>query len=312
MAFQTRARLPATGKADDMTLARLKQISAAAAARQAGTDVASVTPGRAAAPDTARRQTHEPGSEFKDCAECPAMIALPPGSFTMGSPISESGRDRDEGPEHRVTIPNALAVGKYEVTFAEWDACVADGGCKGYQPPDEGWGRGNHPVVNVSWTDAQSYIQWLRNKTRQPYRLLSEAEWEYAARANTVSAYYWGARAGTTSARFNGSTIPVGSFAPARPSPASGTVPVGSYAPNSFGLYDMSGNVSEWAEDCLNRNYDGAPDNGSTWKTGNCDLRALRGGAWNSGSDNLRSANRDWDAIGFRVNRNGFRVARGL
>jgi formylglycine-generating enzyme required for sulfatase activity len=291
-AFQTRARLPATGKADDVTLERLKQVAAAAARRQSGTEVASLTPGQ-----TASRQPREPGSEFKDCTECPAMIVLPAGSFTMGTPTSESGRSRDENPQHRVTLANPIAVGKYEVTFAEWDACVADGGCNGYRPPDEGWGRGNHPVVNVNWNDAQSYIQWLRRKTRQPYRLLSEAEWEYSARAATVSAFYWGARANTASAKF---------------SATNGTAPVGSYAQNSFGLYDMSGNVNEWAMDCLNNSYDGAPSDGSAWMMGNCDLRALRGGAWNSGPNNLRSGNRDWDATGLRVNRNGFRVARAL
>ena len=240
---------------------------------------------------------HIAGGEFKDCAECPAMVTIPAGGVTMGSSTSESGRDRDESPQHRVTIPNPLAVGKYEVTFAEWDACVADGGCNGYKPDDGGWGRGLHPVVNVSWTDAQTYIAWLRRKTMKPYRLLSESEWEYAARAETVLAFYWGARASPASARYNASN---------------GTAPVGSYAPNSFGLYDMSGNVSEWGYDCLNSSYDGAPADGRPWMTGNCDLHALRGGAWNSGPNNLRSANRDWDAAGFRVNRNGFRVARGL
>ena len=233
----------------------------------------------------------------RDCAVCPEMVRVPAGSFTMGSPSSETGRSRDEVPQHRVTISKDFAVGKFEVTYAEWDACAADGGCNGYKPPDQGWGRGTHPVVNVSWNNAQAYIAWLRRKTAKPYRLLSESEWEYVARAATVSAFYWGARASPASAKYNASN---------------GTATVGSYAPNSFGLYDMSGNVSEWASDCLNNSYEGAPADGSAWTTGNCDLHALRGGAWNSGPNNLRSANRDWDAAGFRVNRNGFRVARGL
>jgi formylglycine-generating enzyme required for sulfatase activity len=237
------------------------------------------------------------GGEFKDCAECPSMVTVPSGSFTMGTTSSETGRSRDEVPQHRVTIAKNFAVGKYEVTFAEWDTCAADGGCNGYKPPDEGWGRGNHPAVNVSWNDAQAYIAWLRRKTGKPYRLLSEAEWEYSARAATVSAFYWGARATTASAKYDASN---------------GTAAVGSYAPNSFGLYDTSGNVSEWGMDCLNKSYEGAPTDGSAWMTGDCDLHALRGGAWNSPANNLRSANRDWDAAGFRVNRNGFRVARGL
>jgi formylglycine-generating enzyme required for sulfatase activity len=237
------------------------------------------------------------GSEFRDCADCPSMITVPHGSMMMGSPGSESGRDRDEAPQHQVTFEKNFAVGKFEVTFAEWDACVAAGGCNGYKPPDEGWGRDEHPVVNVNWNDAQAYVAWLRNKTGKAYRLLSEAEWEYAARAQTLSAYYWGAEANSARAKYRAS---------------GGTATVGSYEPNSFGLYDMAGNVSEWATDCLNKSYDGAPTDGSAWLSGNCSLRALRGGAWNSSAANLRSANRDWDAVGFRVNRNGFRVARGL
>jgi len=266
--------------------ARLNQAEAAAKAKAAAAP--------AQREDVARQN---PGTEFKDCVECPAMISVPAGSFTMGTTPTESGRSRDETPQHRVTIARTFAVGKFEVTFSEWDACVADGGCNGYKPLDGGWGRGNHPVVFVSWNDAQSYIAWLRQKTRKPYRLMSEAEWEYAARAATVSAFYWGARANTASAKYDSSD---------------GTAPVGSYPPNSFGLHDIAGNVSEWAMDCLNKSYDGAPDDGRAWMTGDCDLHALRGGAWNSPANNLRSANRDWDASGFRVNRNGFRVARGL
>ena len=279
---------------DDALLTKLKEVTARLASRD-------VDAARTRSADAARERDNQarqtPGTEFKDCAECPAMITVPAGAVTMGSSNSESGRDRDEGPQHRVTIPKNFAVGKYEVTFAEWDSCVADGGCNGYRPPDEGWGRGTHPVIHVSYNDAILYITWLRRKTSKPYRLLTEAEWEYAARAGTVAAYYWGARASPASAKYNATN---------------GTAPVGSYAPNSFGLYDMSGNVSEWGSDCSNKSYEGAPVDGSAWTTGDCDLRALRGGAWNSGPNNLRSANRDWDAAGFRVNRNGFRVGLGL
>ncbi len=125
-------------------------------------------------------KTYNPGDTFKDCDVCPQMVVIPAGSFMMGSPSDEEGRDEDEGPQHRVTIRKPLAVGKYEVMFREWDACVADGGCDGYRPRDGLWGRGDRPVINVSWDDAQAYLRWLSRKSGAEYRLLSEAEWEYA------------------------------------------------------------------------------------------------------------------------------------
>ena len=129
---------------------------------------------------------------FRDCPECPEMVVLPGGSYMMGSPGDEAGRGGDEGPRHRVTIPRPIAVGKYEVTFAEWDVCVAAGGCGGYRPGDRGWGRGRRPVVNVSWEDVKSYVEWLSGKTGKRYRLLSESEWEYAARAGTAGPFHFG------------------------------------------------------------------------------------------------------------------------
>ena len=133
--------------------------------------------------------------EFKDCAECPQMVVVPPGKFMMGTPESEKGHEKDESPLHEVTIPRALGVGKFEVTFAEWDSCVADGGCDGYRPLDDGWGRGNRPVIHVSFNDTQSYLAWLNRKSGQQYRLLSESEWEYAGRAGTSTPYFWGTAA---------------------------------------------------------------------------------------------------------------------
>ena len=129
------------------------------------------------------------GDVIQDCDECPEMVVVPAGSFRMGSPPSEEGRFDNEGPMRRVTISEPFAVGKYEVTFAEWDACVSAGGCKGRKPDDEGWGRGARPVINVSWGDAWSYALWLSRRTGKEYRLLSEAEWEYAARAGTSTRY---------------------------------------------------------------------------------------------------------------------------
>jgi formylglycine-generating enzyme required for sulfatase activity len=243
------------------------------------------------------------GESFRDCAGCPEMVVVPAGSFTMGSPASELGHRNDEGPQHRVALPKALAVGKYEVTFAEWDVCLADGGCGAYRPHDEGWGRGNRPVIYVSWNDAQSYVSWLSRKTGKQYRLLSEAEWEYAARAGTTTAYYWGSEVGQKQA--NG-LFDVQSWAHAR------TAPVGSFPPNGFGLYDMLGNVWEWVEDCYHYNYAGAPSGGEVWTGGGCSAlgRVQRGGSWDNVPTGLRSAERVWNPADIRANYGGFRLAR--
>ena len=137
-------------------------------------------------------QRTRPGRIFRDCDNCPQMVVVPAGNYMMGSPASEEGRDEDEGPRHRVTIGYPLAVGVHEVTFAEWDACEAAGGCGGYRPDDEGWGRGSRPVINVSWEDAREYVRWLSRETGEAYRLPSESEWEYVARAGTTTARHWG------------------------------------------------------------------------------------------------------------------------
>ena len=238
----------------------------------------------------------QPGHTFKDCADCPQMVVIPPGRFRMGD-LSGRGDD-DEKPVHAVTIGYKFAVGKYEVTFDEWKACVADGGCNGHRPDDRGWGRGRRPVIDVSWDDAKAYVRWLSGKTRQEYRLLSEAEWEYVARAGTTTAY------------FNGPSIAKGQARYASPD---GTVRVGSYSPNAFGVFDTLGNVWEWAEDCWHDGYHGAPGNGGAWTTGGeCDKRVLRGGSWISYPRDLRSALRFWDSSGRRYSSLGFRVARTL
>ncbi len=241
---------------------------------------------------------------FKDCAECPEMVVVPAGQYTMGSPAGEEGRDSDEGPQHEVRIARPIAVGKYEVTFAEWDACVSGGGCGGYRPGDEGWGRGRRPVVEVSWEDAKAYVRWLSEQTGEAYRLLSEAEWEYAARGVTSTRYYWGdgigrnrANCGGCGSRWDNET----------------TAPVGSFGPNGYGLHDMHGNVWEWVEDCWHENYIGAPTDGSAWTTGeNCGERVLRGGSWLDHPILLRSASRFRNVAGARYIFYGFRVARTL
>ena len=191
-----------------------------------------------------------PGDTFRDCPDCPEMVVVPAGSFMMGS---DSGDDAQR-PRHEVTIRRPFAVGKYEVTFREWDACVRGGGCKGYKPGDEGWGRGSRPVINVSREDAWSYALWLYRKTdrRYRYRLLSEAEWEYAARAGTTTAYHFGSAITPYDANFN--------------KLEGRTVSVGSYPPNAWGLHDMHGNVWEWVEDCYRKSYRGAPTDGRLGK----------------------------------------------
>ena len=246
-----------------------------------------------------RAEALRPGRSFRDCDACPEVVVVPAGSYMMGS---EKG-DSDEKPVHRVTIAQQLAVGKYEVTFAEWEACVAGGGCGGYRPDDEGWGRGRRPVINVSWEDAQNYVRWLSEETGKPYRLLSEAEWEYVARAGTTTRYTWGDEIGRNRANCDG----CGSRWDNKQ-----TAPVGRFAANAFGLHDMHGNVWEWTQDCWHNNYRGAPSNGGAWESGECSGRVLRGGSWYDRPRNLRSANRYWNSVGIRYNDSGFRLARTL
>ena len=224
------------------------------------------------------------------------MVVVPAGSYLMGSPSSEADRDDDEGPQHRVTIRESFAVGAYEVTFEEWDACVSAGGCGGYAPDDVGWGRGRRPVISVSWEDAQRFVAWLRNETGEPFRLLSEAEWEYVARAGTTTPFHTGSTISTSQANYRSGR----------------TVEVGSFPTNSFGLYDVHGNVWEWLEDCWHDSYRGAPSDGTAWQSGDCSRRVVRGGSWFNVPWFLRSANRSRNDVGIRLNFIGFRVARTL
>ena len=248
--------------------------------------------------ELAERERLRPGREFRDCGKCPEMVVVPAGEYMMGSREGE-GASR---PRHRMRIGKAFAVGRYEVTFGEWDACVAGGGCQGYRPDDEGWGRGRRPVVNVNWRDAKAYVTWLSERTGARYRLLSEAEWEYVARAGTSTAYWWGDNVG-------GGCVGCRLLWDDRK-----TAPVGrSFWENGFGLYDVHGNVWEWVDDCWHENYDGAPTNGSAWVSGgDCGKRVLRGGSWFLRPRFLRSAVRNGNSAGRRHYLNGFRVARTL
>lgn len=257
-------------------------VKAAAPAKPAiNTAVQAEAPDFSARPLTSEAESRlSPGSEFRECPTCPLMVVLPPGEFSMGSAQTEIAARRandNEGPAHPVTISRPFAVGKFEVTFSEWDACVADGGCRGYRPGDNGWGRGKLPVINVSWDDAKLYVRWLSGKTGKIYRLLSEAEWEYAARAKSTTRFYFGDDArglckyanvadesGSSKvlgkAGFNTWLVCNDGYA--------NTAPVGSFTPNAFRLHDMHGNVVEWVEDIWHDDYKGAPSDGSPWTSG--------------------------------------------
>ncbi|MFN9092061.1 MAG: SUMF1/EgtB/PvdO family nonheme iron enzyme [Alphaproteobacteria bacterium] len=237
------------------------------------------------------------GQSFRDCAECPEMMVIPAGSFMMGSPASEAGRLWQEGPQRQVTVRAPLAVGRFEVTFAEWDACVAAGGCS-HRPDDVGWGRGNRPVINVSWDDVQEYVRWLSQRSGRSYRLLTEAEWEYAARAGTTTPYSFGFSISPSQANYSESRL-------------LRTQAVGSYPANRFGLHDMHGNVWEWVQDCYEGSYAGALTIASqAVQSGGCTGRVSRGGSWADAPQGLRSAVRSWFAPGSRSGNDGFRVAR--
>ena len=255
----------------------------------------------------AKERTLKPGDAFKECAQdCPEMIVVPAGSFMMGSPTTEQGHQKYEEPQHTVTIAKPFSVSKYELTFDEWDTCVNYGDCP-QGVSDSSFGRGQQPVINVTWDDAQHYVAWLSKMTGKTYRLLSEAEYEYATRAGTQTAYPWG-----NDIKLNGTAMANCNDCGSKWD-NSQTAPVGSFAPNKFGLYDMVGNVLEWTEDCVHNNYEGAPADGSAWiEGGNCKRRIDRGGSWLKSPDALRSAVRSWNATDFRNYYLGVRVGRTL
>lgn len=256
---------------------------------------------------------YRPGDTFRDTlsggGQGPEMVVVPAGTFTMGSPSSEAGRRDEEGPQRTVRISYSFAAGKTEVTWAEWEACVADGGCSNSGPDsaggDEGWGKGSRPVINVSWEDSQAFVAWLSRKTGEQYRLLSEAEWEYVARAGTSTRFSWGdgdptcSRGASNGANFSSCT-------------SRRTEPAGFSAANAFGLHELHGNVWEWTEDCYQDSYSGAPTDGSALVVSDCSRRGLRGGSWLDTPVHLRSANRGWVIPTNRNVINGFRVARTL
>lgn len=283
-----------------------------------------------------RDAPYEPRDTFRDCAECPEMVVVPFGSFMMGSPEAEKGREDDEGPRHRVAIAQPFAIGVHEVTRGEFAAFVEatghDTGNSCYTW-EGGWklveGRNwrspgfaqtdDHPVVCLSWDDAKAYVAWLSGQTRADYRLLSEAEWEYATRADSSSRRFWGNDLDDA----EGCAFANGADLTAKDEFSGWTVmncrdgyvhtaPVGTFATNDFGLHDPLGNAWEWVEDCWNDSYAGAPADGTAWTSGDCGRRVLRGGSWGDFPRYLRSAYRSWSDADFRINFGGFRVARTL
>lgn len=219
----------------------------------------------------------QPLEVFKDCETCPEMVVMPTGSFVMGM---DEGAYKYEIPAHKVTIAKPYAIGKYEVTFDEWEACHAAGGCD-KNPHDHNWGRGRRPVINITIADAEQYTAWLSKTTGQVYRLPSEAEWEYAARAGTTTQFYWGDKVGENRANCRDCKSEWSKK-------SSG--PVGSFPANPWGLHDMHGNIWEWMAECWHANYIGAPTDGSVWQGGNCKYRAMRSGSWYYFNRNTRSS----------------------
>jgi len=262
--------------------------------------------------------TLKPKDTFGECASvpgkdyCPQMVVVPAGSFTMGAPdsqtVSNPGVQQlvrqvpvSTEPRHLVTITAAFAVSKYEVTFDEWDTSVANGNCG--QIDDFGFGREQRPAIGVSWEGAKCYVTWLSKVTGKQYRLLSEAEYEYAARAGSLTAFPWGDQVGNN----NANCKDCGSKWDALM-----TAPVGSFPPNAFGLYDMVGNVFEWVEDCWHGNYAAAPGDGSPWLISDCGKRVIRGGSWYYPAVAVQSAFRFWSLPATWGGTLGFRVARTL
>jgi len=277
--------------------------------RRSGTKT-SATVDRASQPPPPAPKTR-PGERFAECTGCPEMIVIAGGTFSMGSPTSEAGRGLDE--MQRTVSVRTFAAGRTEVTFAQWDACVSGGGCVEpeagpYTPNDQGSGRGDRPVILVSWQDARRYVHWLNGQVGgKAYRLLSEAEWEYAARAGAGSVYAWGDVASHDDANYGGDN---GYGATGGRDRWMNSAPVGSFPPNAFGLHDMHGNVWEWVQDCYG-DYGVAPRDGSA-KEQDCTARVFRGGSFDFAPIGLRSAARLSSAPANRGLNVGFRVARSL
>ncbi|ANB77098.1 formylglycine-generating enzyme required for sulfatase activity [Paraburkholderia sp. GAS348] len=250
-------------------------------------------------PAVAQKPTAHPpvAGESRDCATCPIMVALPAGAFPMGSNTD----DPSEKPVHHVTIGAPFAIGKYAVTVEQWNACVAANACQKLTP--ESNTNKAAPARDLSWDDAQQYVKWLSKTTGKPYRLPTEAEWEYADRGGTTTAYWWGdqMRKGNANCKDCGD-----------PWHKEGPETAGSFAPNPVGLYDMNGSVWEWVADCWHNSYQSAPADGHAWDSPSCDMRVIRGGSWREGGSYMLSATRFKYSASVRQSQDGFRVVKDL
>lgn len=281
-------------------------------------EVPQIAPAPSPAPTPAPSR-YRAGETIQDCSICPELTVIKAGRFEMGTPPQEEGRLGFEGPLHTVAIARDFAIGVTEVTFSQYDACVSDGGC-GRRPQDYANGRGSNPVIDVSWLDARAYVEWLSRRTGARYRLPSESEWEYAARAGTRTSRHWGedpvetcryANVADTAPGRDPLTVAAGGYAICDDR-WQYLAPVGTMRPNAFGLYDMFGNVWEWIEDCWYPSYADAPTDGSARVSDVCETRVLRGGSWLVPPALIRSGMRDHYGMGQRNNAIGFRIARDL
>ncbi len=250
---------------------------------------------RVEAPVVKPKQSAATGDALKDCSNCPEMVSIKPGQFVMG----DDKGDRSERPAHRVRLSKPFAIGKYEVTVAQWSECVMAGACKSVS--DNIRTSDNAPIRDVSWDDAHDYVRWLSKITGERYRLPTEAEWEYAARAGASTTYWWGNQMLPGKANCKDCGGQWNQELPAE---------IGSYEANPYGLHDMNGNVWEWVSDCWHRNYSGAPSDGSSWDDPDCTVKVIRGGSWRNDKTYVHSASRFKYDTYVRYLLNGFRVAK--
>ena len=252
-------------------------------------------------------QALRPKDSFKECDVCPEMVVVPKGAFMMGTPSTEVDRAKGEDPLHRVSFAKPFAVGRFTISFDEWDACLADGGCGDIKGDDKGFGRGRMPVQGINFEAAKSYLAWLSKKVGRTYRLPSESEREYFTRAGTTTPFWFGNTISPQDANYRAATPYANG---PRGDDSKGPVVVDSYAPNPFGLYQVHGNVWEWTEDCFNKRYtEDTPTDGAPWLEGDCSRRIVRGGTWNWSADESRSGAREDYGVG---SQHSFRVVRTL